>query len=85
MSLHQAGKITIVRNWLLGDSPSSPPFSPDELDEVIATLKEDSSPGVDKYPPKVFTKAGAGVLTSILSLCNRIKEMRSIPKKIYSG
>ena len=72
---------TVVRNWLLGDSQSSPPFSPDELDKVLATLNEDSSPGVDMYPPKVFTKAGAGVLTSILSLCNRVKELRSIPEQ----
>ena len=70
-----------MRNWLLGDSRSSPPFSPEELDKVIATLNEDSSPGVDKYPPKVFTKAGGGVLTSILLLCNRVKELRSIPEQ----
>ena len=72
---------SVVRNWLLGDSRSSPPFSPEELDKVIATLNEDSSPGVDKYPPKVFTKAGGGVLTSILLLCNRVKELRSIPEQ----
>ena len=72
---------TVVRNWLLGDSQSTPPFSPDEMDKVLATLNEDSSPGVDNYPPKVFTKAGTGVVSSILSLCNRIKELREIPEQ----
>jgi hypothetical protein len=33
----------------------------DVLDMVLRTLKDDSAPGVDKYPPKLFTKAGKGV------------------------
>ena len=56
----------VVRNWLLGDSKPSPPFSPDEIEKALATLNEDSSPGVDNYPPEVFTIAGSGVVSSIL-------------------
>ena len=71
----------VIRNWLQSESQSSPPFSAKEMDAVLATLKEDCSSGVDKYPPKLFTRAGAGVVTSILVLCNKIKELRDIPEQ----
>ena len=38
---------TTIRKWLQGESATSPPFSPAELDKVTKNLKEDSSPGVD--------------------------------------
>ena len=68
-----------VREWLKGESQSSPPFSDEEMKSSLASLKEDCSPGIDKYPPKLFTKAGAGVVKSIQLLCNKIKESRDIP------
>ena len=70
-----------VREWLKGVSESSPPFSDKEMDSVLASLKEDCSPGMDKYPPKLFTKAGAGVVKSMLLLLNRIKELKDIPEQ----
>ena len=72
---------SIIRNWLLGESVSSPPFSPDELTKALRSLKDDTGPGIDKYPPELFSKAGAGVVSSILALCNRIKELRDIPEQ----
>ena len=71
----------VVRTWLLGESKSSSPFTLEELDKVIRTLKDDSAPGVDKYPPKLFSKAGKGVRMSMLKLCNRIKETKDIPEQ----
>ena len=72
---------TVVRRWLEKESHSNPPFSPDELDKALTSLNDDSSPGIDNYPPKLFTKAGSGVVDSILSLCNRIKESKDIPEQ----
>ena len=54
-----------VRTWLLGESDSSPPFIPDELDKVLSSLKDDTGAGSDKYPPELFSKAGAGVVLEI--------------------
>ena len=70
-----------VRNWLQSESHSTPPFSDKEMESVLASLKEDSSAGVDRYPPKLFTKAGAGVVRSIKLLCNRIKELKDVPEQ----
>ena len=70
-----------IRKWLQGGSSSSPPFSPAELDKVRKTLKEDSSPGVDYYPTELFTKAGTGVMKSILALCNQVKDSKEIPEQ----
>ena len=72
---------TVVRNWLQGESHSNPPFTPEELHKVLDSLKEDSSPGVDNYPPELFTKAGNGVVDSILRLCNRVKELKDMPEQ----
>lgn len=71
----------VVRNWLDGESRSSPPFTKEEMDKAISTLKEDSSPGLDTYPPEVFTKAGDGVINSILFLCNQIKDLKKCPEQ----
>ena len=71
---------TVLRNWLEEDSYSSPPFSNEELDAVLSTLKP-GAPGVDNYPPKLFAKAGTGVTQSILQLCNGIKKSREIPEQ----
>ena len=68
-----------VRTWLKGQSQSSPPFTDEEMKAVLDSLKEDCSPGVDRYPPKVFTKAGGGVVRSLKLLCNKIKELKDIP------
>ena len=68
-----------VRKWLQSKSQSTPPFSDEEMESALASLKEDCSPGVDRYPPKLFTRAGAGVVRSIKLLCNRIKELKDIP------
>ena len=70
-----------VRMWLQGESVSSPPFSHEEKNSVIRSLKEDCSPGIDNNPPKLFTKAGAGVVDSVLTLCNRIKTLKDIPEQ----
>ena len=72
---------TTIRKWLQGESATSPPFSPAELDKVTKDLKEDSSPGVDNYPPELFTKAGTGVKKSILTLCNLIKNSKEVPEQ----
>ena len=69
----------VVRNWLRSKSQSTPPFSDEEMESALASLKEDCSPGVDRYPPKLFTRAGAGVVRSIKLYCNRIKELKDIP------
>ena len=45
-----------VRNWLKGDSLSSPSFSDEEINTVLASLNEDSSAGVDRYIPRLFKK-----------------------------
>ena len=52
---------TILRERLKDDNFSSVPFTSKELDKVISELKADSSGGVDKYPPKLFKKAGKGL------------------------
>ncbi len=70
----------ITREWLKGESVSSPPFKLSDLKKVVSELKGDSSPGVDKYPPKVF-KTGKGLLQSILLLVNEIKARREFPQQ----
>ena len=72
---------TVIRKWLEGESHSSPPFTTEEIKSAINTLKEDSSPGLDTYPPELFTKAGSGVISSILFLCNKMKELKSFPEQ----
>ena len=59
----------------------APPFSDEEVETVLASLKEDCAPGIDRYVPKLFTKAGAGVVKSIQLLLNRIKKLRDIPEQ----
>ena len=65
---------SVVRMWLQGESQASAPFSDKEIAAAIDSLKEDCSPGVDRYPPNLFTKAGGGVVRSLNVLCNKIKE-----------
>ena len=72
---------TVVRSWLQGESESSAPFSLKELEKASVTLNEDSSPGLDNYPPELFTKAGTGAVQSMLLLFNRVKEMKQIPEQ----
>ena len=71
----------ITREWLKGESVSSPPFKFTELEKVVSELKGDSSSGVDNYPPKVFKTAGKGLLQSILQLVNEIKSRREFPQQ----
>jgi exonuclease III len=70
---------SVIRNWLNSESPSSPPFSDEELDKVIARLKKGKSPGLDDYPPDLFIYAGPGTRKSLLQLLNQIKEARNTP------
>ena len=71
----------IVRSWLEGESMSSPPFTDEEMETALMTLKEDSSAGVDRYPPKLFKKAGSGVVMSLKQMCNKIKQSKDIPEQ----
>ena len=70
-----------IRNWLETESPSSPPFTEEEMDKVISKLKKGKSPGLDDYPPEVFIYAGSGTRKSLLKLLNQIKESREIPEQ----
>ena len=70
----------VIRNWLKGESTPQPPFTEEEMNLVLSTLKE-GSPGVDMYPPKLFKKAGVGVVHSLLLLCNKVKESKEIPEQ----
>ena len=70
-----------VRNWLKGDSVASPSFTDKEIEIALSSLKEDSSAGVDRYPPRLFKKAGSGVVSSLKLLCNKIKESKDIPEQ----
>ena len=70
---------TVIREWLQGEAPSSPPFNDEELDKVILRLKKGKSAGVDDYPPELFIFAGKGVKRSLLQLFNQIKASREIP------
>ena len=71
---------TVIRNWLEGESAPQPPFTNEEIDAVLCTLK-DGAPGVDMYPPKLFKNAGVGVVRSLLLLCNKMKESKEIPEQ----
>ena len=71
----------IVRNWLKGESMPSPSFTDKEMETALMSLKDDSSAGVDRYPPKLFKKAGSGVVRSLKQLCNKIKESKDIPEQ----
>ena len=70
----------VIRNWLQGESTPQPVFTDEEMNTVLGTLKE-GSPGVDMYPPKLFKKAGVGVVRSLLLLCNKVKESKEIPEQ----
>ena len=70
---------SVIRQWLKGESVSSPPFNDEELDKVILKLKKGRSAGIDGYPPELFINAGKGVRRSLLQLLNQIKETREIP------
>ena len=72
---------TIIRDWLKTKSISSPPFTIDELDKVIAKLRKGKCPGSDNYPPELFIDAGPGVRKSLLQLLNQVKESREIPEQ----
>ena len=68
-----------VRQWLSGESSSTPLFTLKELKKVIAAVKN-NTPGVDGYPAKLFKDAGDGVLKSILTVINMIKAKNEIPQ-----
>ena len=51
-----------IRTWLKGSSRSSPPFTLKELKQVVSSLKNNKSPGVDGLPAELFKYAGDGVL-----------------------
>ena len=72
---------SVIRNWLQQACSSSPPFSSQELDTALSTLKDDSSPGLDNYPPKLFSKGGSGLKQSLLKMFNIIKKTREIPEQ----
>ena len=69
----------VIRSWLAEKSATSPPFTNEELDNVINRLKKGKSAGMDSYPPEVFIYAGPGVRNSLLQLLNQIKESRIPP------
>ena len=58
---------------------TEPPFTCDEVGEVLLTLKSGSSCGPDKFPPDVFREAGPALVQNITVLLNTIKFTRSVP------
>ncbi len=70
-----------IRQWLEGESDSSPPFTAQELDKVIKKLKKGKRPGIDEYPGELFIYAGTGVKDALLSLLNLVKAVREIPEQ----
>ena len=71
----------VIRSWLKSESGSSPPFASAELKTALSSLKDGTGSGTDKYPPELFTKAGTGVVDSILALCNYIKMKKDTPEQ----
>ena len=69
----------VIREWLAGESVTSPSFTFEELVKAIHRLKKGKSPGIDDYPPELFIYAGEGVLMALLQLFNQIKTSREIP------
>ena len=70
-----------IRQWLMGNSESSPPFSMQELDKVTKKLNRGKSPGLDEYPPELFIDAGTGLKNAVLHLLNHVKETKQIPEQ----
>ncbi len=70
-----------IREWLESESDSSPPFTMEELDKVIAKLKKGKRPGLDDYPSELFIHAGGGVRESLLQLLNQVKASHKIPEQ----
>ena len=70
-----------IRNWLKGPSESSPPFTLDEVLEVRNKLKEDKSAGYDRHTPTLFTRAGSGMMNSLMKLFNTFKKNRETPEQ----
>ena len=58
---------------------TEPPFTCDEVGEVLITLSAGSSCGPDKFPPDVFREAGPALVQNITVLLNTIKSTRSVP------
>ena len=70
-----------IQNWLRSKSPSSSPFTLEELVTVIKNLKKGKARGLDGYPVDLFKRAGEGLLKAILELFNIIKEAREVPEQ----
>ena len=69
----------ICQLLLENDTQSSPDFTDEELTSAIQKLKRGKSPGSDGLPPELLTRAGKGLLLSLLDVFNTIKSTKEIP------
>ena len=70
---------------ILQDAPNEKPFTEEELDKAIKSLRKGKCPGPDNIPDKIFLKASGNTRKVYLKMLNHIQERGSIPEQWLSG